>query len=95
MIIPLLLLLRCISMNLTGYNGGQARWLSLCLEEEGALRSAKEEEGKNERSPALEAGARLIYRPRVTTVRNTCDGNDKVSPSWGPTRLSPYPLVAP
>ena len=50
-------------MNLTRYNGERARWLSLYLEEEETLRSAIEEEGRNERSPALEAGARLIYRP--------------------------------
>ena len=50
-------------MDLTDYNGEQARWVSLDLEEEEALRSATEEEGRNERSPALEAGARLIYRP--------------------------------
>ena len=43
--------------------------LSLCLEVEEALRSAKEEEGRNERSPALEAVERLIYRPCFTTVR--------------------------
>ena len=50
-------------MNLTGYNGVRVRWLSLDLEEEEALRSAMEEEGENERSLALEAGARLIYCP--------------------------------
>ena len=55
-------------MDLTGYNGDQARWLSLYLEEEEALKSAMEEEGKNERSPALEAGAGLIYRPCFTTT---------------------------
>ena len=50
-------------MNLTGYNGERAQWLSLYLEEDEALWSTTEEEGQNERSPALEAGARLIYRP--------------------------------
>ena len=33
-------------MDLTGYNGERARWLSIYLEEEEALRSTTEEEGK-------------------------------------------------
>ena len=50
-------------MDLTGYNGVQARWLSLCPEEEEALRSAMEGEGRNERSPALEADAEAYIPP--------------------------------
>ena len=50
-------------MNLTRYNEERARWLTLYLEEDEALWSTREEEGENERSLALEAGARLIYCP--------------------------------
>ena len=41
----------------------ELKWLSLYLEEDEALWSTREEEGENERSPALEAGAGLIYHP--------------------------------
>ena len=85
-------------MGITGYNGGQARWLSLYLEEEEALRSAMEEEGQNERSPALEAGARLIYRPiyngkkpRVTVTTNHAHPGvprGSAHTPWSPTDCS-------